>query len=217
MWRAALAIVLGRRLAGAVLAHTVFAQYPPPAGPGQPHSHDSMPSHGADMHAEHMRAMRGMAGGRTDNARAGCVRRDRGDRPDPRSRSGHRLEQGRYRAPPPASHRHERGRAALGGQADAGPRGPRHGDHRHGADRAGHSRDGGSARCRAGPYAGVVSEDRDHPGRRAADRLTKKPDDAKVVARIRGLGFAGLITEGAHHQPHHLAMAKGEALAGHTR
>jgi hypothetical protein len=46
--------------------------------------------------------------------------------------------------------------------------------------------------------------------------VAKKPDDAKAVARIRGLGFAGLITEGAHHQPHHLAMAKGEALAGHT-
>ncbi len=47
--------------------------------------------------------------------------------------------------------------------------------------------------------------------------VAKKPDDAQVVARIRGLGFAGLITEGAHHQPHHLAMAKGEALAGHTQ
>jgi hypothetical protein len=46
--------------------------------------------------------------------------------------------------------------------------------------------------------------------------VAKKPDDAKTLARIRGLGFAGLITEGAHHQPHHLAMAKGEALAGHT-
>jgi hypothetical protein len=46
--------------------------------------------------------------------------------------------------------------------------------------------------------------------------LTKKPEDPKILARIRGLGFAGLITEGAHHQPHHLAMAKGEALAGHT-
>jgi hypothetical protein len=46
--------------------------------------------------------------------------------------------------------------------------------------------------------------------------VAKKPDDTRAVARIRGLGFAGLITEGAHHQPHHLAMAKGEALAGHT-
>jgi hypothetical protein len=46
--------------------------------------------------------------------------------------------------------------------------------------------------------------------------LAKTTDDAKVVARIRGLGFAGLITEGAHHQAHHLTMAKGEAIAGHT-
>ena len=46
--------------------------------------------------------------------------------------------------------------------------------------------------------------------------IAKKPEDAKTLARIRGLGFAGLITEGGHHQPHHLAMAKGEALAGHT-
>jgi hypothetical protein len=45
--------------------------------------------------------------------------------------------------------------------------------------------------------------------------VAERPDDAKRVARIRGLGFAGLITEGGHHQPHHLAMARGEALAGH--
>ena len=46
--------------------------------------------------------------------------------------------------------------------------------------------------------------------------VVKQPDDPKLVARIRGLGFAGLITEGAHHQPHHLAMARGEDLAGHS-
>ena len=48
-------------------------------------------------------------------------------------------------------------------------------------------------------------------------RLTvtsKTPDDAKAVARVRGLGFIGLLTAGAHHGPHHLAMAKGEAF-GH--
>jgi hypothetical protein len=43
----------------------------------------------------------------------------------------------------------------------------------------------------------------------------EKSDDTTLVARIRGLGFAGLVTQGAHHQPHHLAMAKGEAMAGH--
>ena len=49
-------------------------------------------------------------------------------------------------------------------------------------------------------------------------RLTvtaKAPDDAKAVARLRGLGFIGLLTAGAHHGPHHLAMARGEAFA-HT-
>jgi hypothetical protein len=45
--------------------------------------------------------------------------------------------------------------------------------------------------------------------------VAKQTDDTKLLARIRGLGFAGLMTRGAHHQPHHLAMAKGEALTGH--
>ena len=52
----------------------------------------------------------------------------------------------------------------------------------------------------------------------AGVRLTvtaKPPDDARAITRLRGLGFAGLLTEGAHHGPHHLAMAKGEAPAGH--
>jgi hypothetical protein len=39
--------------------------------------------------------------------------------------------------------------------------------------------------------------------------------DAKTVARIRGLGFAGLLVQGGHHGPHHLAMAKGELPASH--
>jgi hypothetical protein len=40
----------------------------------------------------------------------------------------------------------------------------------------------------------------------------KRPDDAKLVARIRGLGWAGLMTEGDHHAPHHLALARGESV-----
>lgn len=53
------------------------------------------------------------------------------------------------------------------------------------------------------------------PGGLRLTVVAKNPDDAKTVARIRGLGFIGLLTEGAHHQPHHLAMAKGEAMPGH--
>jgi hypothetical protein len=35
--------------------------------------------------------------------------------------------------------------------------------------------------------------------------------DARMVAQIRGLGFAGLMTEGDHHAMHHLALARGDA------
>jgi hypothetical protein len=45
--------------------------------------------------------------------------------------------------------------------------------------------------------------------------VAKTPDDAKTVARIRALGFIGLLVQGAHHQPHHLAMAKGEIIPAH--
>jgi hypothetical protein len=37
----------------------------------------------------------------------------------------------------------------------------------------------------------------------------KRREDVQAVARIRGLGFAGSITEGMHHAPHHLAIARG--------
>jgi hypothetical protein len=40
-------------------------------------------------------------------------------------------------------------------------------------------------------------------------RLTVTAADPKEVMHIRGLGFIGLLVSGAH-QPHHLAMAKGE-------
>ena len=37
--------------------------------------------------------------------------------------------------------------------------------------------------------------------------------DANTVAKIRGLGFIGLLTLGAHHEEHHLALARGEAMS----
>ncbi len=36
--------------------------------------------------------------------------------------------------------------------------------------------------------------------------------DTKEVSHIRGLGFIGILVSGSHHQPHHLAMAKGEPV-----
>jgi len=41
-------------------------------------------------------------------------------------------------------------------------------------------------------------------------RLTVTSNDPEEVARIRGLGFIGLLVSGSHHQPHHLAMARNE-------
>jgi len=40
--------------------------------------------------------------------------------------------------------------------------------------------------------------------------LTVTSRDPKAAVNIRGLGFIGLLASGAHHQAHHLAMAKGE-------
>jgi hypothetical protein len=42
--------------------------------------------------------------------------------------------------------------------------------------------------------------------------LTVTAGDSKEVAHIRGLGFIGILVSGSHHQPHHLAMAKGEPI-----
>jgi hypothetical protein len=45
--------------------------------------------------------------------------------------------------------------------------------------------------------------------------LTVTSADPKEVQHIRGLGFIGLLVSGPHHQPHHLAMAKGELVQMH--
>jgi hypothetical protein len=39
--------------------------------------------------------------------------------------------------------------------------------------------------------------------------------DPTEVRHIRGLGFIGLLVSGMHHQPHHLAIAKGEFAHEH--
>jgi len=45
--------------------------------------------------------------------------------------------------------------------------------------------------------------------------LTVTASDPKEVAHIRGLGFIGILASGTHHQPHHLAMARGEMSHAH--
>ncbi len=40
-------------------------------------------------------------------------------------------------------------------------------------------------------------------------------DDPAVVARIKGLGFFGLMASQDHHRDHHLMIARGEVVPGH--
>ena len=39
--------------------------------------------------------------------------------------------------------------------------------------------------------------------------LTVTAPDPRQTARVRGLGFIGIMAQGGHHQVHHLAMARG--------
>jgi len=41
-------------------------------------------------------------------------------------------------------------------------------------------------------------------------RMTVTSTDAGQVAKLRALGFMGIMVQGSHHQQHHLMMAKGE-------
>jgi hypothetical protein len=45
--------------------------------------------------------------------------------------------------------------------------------------------------------------------------LAGTPTDARAVARIRGLGFIGVVAIGDHHAPHHLGIANGSMTAMH--
>jgi hypothetical protein len=41
-------------------------------------------------------------------------------------------------------------------------------------------------------------------------RLVVTSDDARQATKLKALGFMGIMVQGAHHQQHHLMMAKGE-------
>jgi hypothetical protein len=42
------------------------------------------------------------------------------------------------------------------------------------------------------------------------EKLTVTSTDAKQVTKLKALGFMGIMVQGAHHQAHHLMIAKGE-------
>ena len=71
-------------------------------------------------------------------------------------------------------------------------------------------------------HAAMLTSDSDYnasakeiPGGTRLTVTAKKANDTNIVARIRGLGFAGIMTEGDHHAAHHIAIARGEMV--HSR
>ncbi len=216
MWRAVMVIVLGVALTGVVLAHVVFAQNPAASGPGQSHQQGSMPLFGADVQAQPMQTMRAMAGGAptmpgqdTFGAIAEIVGILEADpatdwtKVDVERLRQHLIDMNEVMLRAAVSQTSVPGGLAM--------------------DITGTGRTEQAIRAMVTPHAVELDRMPEWSAKTGpvagGVRLTviaKQPADAKLVARIRGLGFAGLITEGAHHQPHHLAMARGKALSGHT-
>jgi hypothetical protein len=214
MWRTAGAIALGVAVAGAALAHTVLAQNAP--APTPHHDHRSMPPRGADAHAQHMAAMRRTAGSvpalpgqDAFGAIAEIVRiLDADPATDWSMVDLERLRQHLIDMNEVMLRSAIAPTAVPGGLA---------------MEITGTGRTEQAIRALVIPHA--VELDRAPQWSAKTERIAggvrlvvvaRRPDDARTVARIRGLGFAGLITEGSHHQPHHLAMAKGPAIAGHA-
>jgi hypothetical protein len=58
-----------------------------------------------------------------------------------------------------------------------------------------------------------------HPQGLTLTVTAKDAADATYVAKLRGLGFAGLLVAGDHHGPHHVMIAKGlgGSHGGHTK
>ncbi len=215
MWRPAVAIVLGVALGGAVLAHTVLAQSAPGSGSNPPSDHGSMPSHGSDRHAQHMRAMRGMAAGAPtlpgQDAFGAIAEVVKILEADPKT-DWSKVDLERLR-----QHLIDMNEVVLHAQVTQSPV-------RGGVvmDITGAGRTEQAIRAMVVPHAVELDRMPSYaarteliPGGVRLTVTTKAPGDPGPVARLRGLGFIGLLTEGAHHGPHHLAMAKGEALPGH--
>ena len=54
------------------------------------------------------------------------------------------------------------------------------------------------------------------PGGARFTVVARDREDGRLIAKIRGLGFIGLMASGDHHAAHHLAMARGAGAAAHV-
>jgi hypothetical protein len=72
-----------------------------------------------------------------------------------------------------------------------------------------------SAHARELASYGIVARSDSIPGGARFTVVARDAGDARLVAKIRGLGFIGLMTVGDHHAAHHLALARGAGAAAH--
>ena len=207
MWKSTVAIAFGVAVVGAVLTHTVLAQNAPASG--QHHGHQSAPPQGGDMHSQHMPAMRGalgsvpaLPGQDAFGAIAEVVRILEADpATDWSTVDLERLRQHLIDMNEVVLRSAVAGTAVAGGLA---------------MEITGTGRTEQAIRAMVVPHAMELDRAPQWSARTepiaGGVRLVvvaRRPDDVRTIARIRGLGFAGLLTQGAHHQPHHLAMARG--------
>ena len=61
--------------------------------------------------------------------------------------------------------------------------------------------------------ADLRSATEDMPSGIRITTTARQLSDSALVVRIRGLGFVGLFTDGDHHARHHIALARGDAMA----
>lgn len=64
--------------------------------------------------------------------------------------------------------------------------------------------------------SGLVATSAPIPGGARLTVRARDTADTRLVARVRALGLVGLLTLGEHHAAHHLAIARGDAMAGHA-
>ncbi|MHB8838726.1 MAG: hypothetical protein ACYC7F_07210 [Gemmatimonadaceae bacterium] len=88
------------------------------------------------------------------------------------------------------------------------------------ADVTGAGKTAGAIRRMLGSHARMLSQGAlyrasavEIPGGVRLTVVAAHAGDTALVTRIRGLGFAGIITEGDHHVRHHLAIARGDPAA----
>ena len=211
MWRA-LAITLGVLLGATLAANTVFAQHPPMQRP--PMHNGQMPMHSGQMPADHgsMHCMQGAAAGAPSlpgqDAFSAIAEVVQMLDVDPKT-NWSKVDLERLR-----QHLIDMNEVVLRSQVQQtqAPGGLV-------MDATGAGRTEQAIRAMVVPHAAELDRMPSYsakteliPGGVRLTVTAKNGDDAKAVVRLRALGFAGLLTEGGHHGPHHLAMARGESL-----